>query len=690
MRLANPEITLEFDDHSATLTAIRNHLTGEIYRIGGDQFAVAGDGFHFGFKEFRRVKLEVDQESIHAWYAAGSFTIEVEYHLGTDDHFAEKRLAIATDRNCGLTRVVVSEWSATVDGLKLVEYRQPDFARIYALAPWKPAPRPPGSEPIQTFFGRTTRGGFFSGIEMPFADTRCDGSTVTLAFAPNLKLIAGERFECEPVYFGVSRRGPQDDRAADWRAHDDPSPQPPPLPSESAAMVRMTGKILGPPRHGLTALACGWHCEMEQRTYTPASLDGDLRSLEFIKECGLDGVTDCHPWAGETARMNALREGDRYHLGPLERRFLERARELGLGIVQWPTMNNTHPWRSDLGKPFRADKPEWLRGTNGPATSAQNFRNLPSNCFANRPFFDWLKSIIFAALDTGLYDAWCMDGDFWGSGAYYHTTLPVTCTSDRHDHLPGDANFACQRALDTLIAEVRRRYPKIFIGMCRPPMDLGVWSHRNCDSAFTLIETGSASSNLTAGDEIRTCSRIRVQHHFFPHYLDWPLLFPSYAGHAAGNGDPLKRPAWPVDHFDYILLSALSCSPVLLMYLPTKTGLPDADKQAIRHWLDWGRQNIEYLKVRKDLPDWPRPGRVDGSAHIIIDRGLVFLFNSGPDDLPAEFVLIEESIGLTAGSRFAIYQEHPSAGKSQTADHGATIRWTVPARTAVVLRLEPE
>ncbi len=81
------------------------------------------------------------------------------------------------------------------------------------------------------------------------------------------------------------------------------------------------------------------------------------------------------------------------------------------------------------------------------------------------------------------------------------------------------------------------------------------------------------------------------------------------------------------------MLSALSSSPNQLYYLPTKTGIPDKDKAEIRKWLDWGRKNVEYLKVRKDLPDWPAPGKVDGSAHIVGDRGLVFLFNSGKTPL---------------------------------------------------------
>ena len=77
---------------------------------------------------------------------------------------------------------------------------------------------------------------------------------------------------------------------------------------------------------------------------------------------------------------------------------------------------------------------------------------------------------------------------------------------------------------------------------------------RNADACFTLLESGTGD-NLTAGDQIRHWSRIRVHRDFFPHYLDQPLLFPSR------EGGPGKPPNWPKGHLDYILLSALSCSP---------------------------------------------------------------------------------------------------------------------------------
>jgi hypothetical protein len=215
-------------------------------------------------------------------------------------------------------------------------------------------------------------------------------------------------------------------------------------------------------------------------------------------------------------------------------------------------------------------------------------------------------------------------------------------------------------------------------------MDLGIWSLRNVDACFTLIESGTGHSNVAAGDEIRTASRIRVQHHFFPHWLDQSLLFPSYA-------DPSLKsvPPWPSERLDYILLSALSCSPNLLMYLPTKTGIPDRDKAEIRKWLQWGRSRAEYLQVRKDLFDWPQPGKVDGSAHFVGNHGLVFLFNPSKQALAAAFDLTEAEIGLRGPGAFRIGQEYPASGHTVTAEYRQAVTWQIPAESAVVLIVQP-
>lgn len=717
--LETAALRLDFDRAAGGLAVITNKLTGETYAVSGDAFAVETTAFRRTQAEMRQVAWTATAGSVTARYADVDLTVEVAYELRPGDHFFQKRMAVTFAAAGGVTQISLSRPAFTLVGLDLVCYRHPDFDWVTEYVEAKHGwglRRPADSEPARTFFGRTTRGGFFTGVEMAYDNSRLENGALALGYAPNLKVKAGERLECESLYFGVYRRGGRDARVAEWT----PIPATQvvgtdghsgfngaaaaglntagggrkavtipaavkilPLPSESAALSAMTSSILGPPRHGLMAFACSWHCQMEQGEYdSDAKLEGDLRSLEFCAACGVDGVSDCHPWGGESHKLATLRAGERYVLGERSRRFLERARELKLKVVQWPTMNNTHPWK-DYGKPFRLDRPDWLRGIEGAThrrPNADDCRHREANCFACEPFSEWLEYIILEdALGTGLYDAWSMDGDFWGTGAYFHTVLPVTCLAENHEHLPGDSNYACQRRLDRLIAEVRRRHPDIYIVMCRPPMDLGVWANRHVDACFTLIESGTGGSNIAAGDEVRTASRMRVHHHFFPHWLDWSLLFPSYACE--------PYPQWPDHHIDYLMLSALTCSPNLLLYLPTKTGIPDEDKAEIRNWLDWGRANVEYLLVRHDLFDWPGKGKVDGSAHLVGDGGLIFLFNPAKAEQTAEFALTPESTGFTGMGPVEIMQDYPASGRFAGYQPGATVRWPVPAESAVVLRV---
>jgi hypothetical protein len=90
-----------------------------------------------------------------------------------------------------------------------------------------------------------------------------------------------------------------------------------------------------------------------------------------------------------------------------------------------------------------------------------------------------------------------------------------------------------------------------------------------------------------------------------------------------------------------------------------------------------------------DLPDWPAPGKVDGSAHFVGDEGLVFLFNSDSKTLPGEFALTAEGIGLAQPGKYRIAQEYPPSDRSVTTAFGETVHWEVAAHTATVLRVRP-
>lgn len=672
-RLENGRLGLSVARDNGTLVAIQNKLAGETYLVRGDTFTVEAVEFQLDFADAKLITIKQEGETLKVQYQGSGMTVDVAYALTADHHFAEKRLTLTCNRACGLKRVVLSRPAFSAADLRMVAYRHPKLGLNR------------GAEPASTYFGRTPKGGFFVGVEMPFDASSTDGRQVVLQYAPNLKLAAGERLVCEPVYCGVYRRGPLDEEKSDL-----------PLASESDAMVAMTSALLPAQNRRLGPMMCGWWSETFRGPYrTPADVEHDMRSIDFAVACGIDIVSDGRTWSGETEKVNALREGEKLQFGELPLKLAAYARQKGVRWVFWPAMGNSDPW-SGRGKPFRSlDKPEWRMA---PRSAA---------CFAYQPCYDWLVARILEATEAGQYGAWCMDGDFFGEpgfggGPGYNGgrgpkgepaepwVHPARCQSADHDHLTPDVNYICQRNLIRLAGLIRKRYPDIYLFCCRPTMDLGVWALPYMDACFTINEWASVQGipgmgpqpkNVVLGDKIRHWSRVRVHHHFFPHYLDSPLVFDAPKSMSGRD--------WTSEKIDYILLSALSSSPNQTYYLPSQAGIPDADKQEIKKWLDWGRKNIDYLMVRKDLPDWPAPGKVDGSAHLVVDRGLVFLFNPNKQALEGRFALSQEEIGLAGKGRFRVAQQYPVSQEQRIRDYGDQVRWSVPPETAVVLEIRP-
>jgi hypothetical protein len=674
LTLQNSRVGLKFDRSTGTLIAIENKVAGETYQVRNDQFEVEAREFRVGQADAKLTSLQQEPGAVKARYEAGAVTIEVVYALQGENHFAEKRLTLVSPRNYGLKNVVLTQPAFTADGLRIVAYRYPRINAYRKLLNVNEAPN-------STFFVRTSKGGLLLGTEVTFDTSTTREQEVVLQYPPSLKVAADEKLECEPAYIGVYRRGPYDNIKQDphydnlWAG----DTQETPLRSESDAMVAMVSAIFGKPRFGLMPVVNGWHSEMCRTAHSAESLASDLEAVDFVAECGIDWLSLGNFWGGEQKKVGALGLDEKYVPGPMLQKLVERARAKGIKSLMGSSLNDIYEGKS---KRFCFDQKDWIldAGAALPA-HAPNWRKKDlGNCFANRPFFDWITRVNLEATAAG-FAGWEFDGDYFGSIGW---ACRVDCQSDKHDHLPGDSNYASQRAMDRLQAALRKRFPEIFIFMYRPGQDLGVWAMRNTDVSFTILEDAlHMEENLAGGDKVRTWSRVRVQREFLPNYMDQSLLFPVPAS------ERRKPSNWPKGHLDYILLSSLSSSPNQLFYLPVRTGIPAADKAEIRRWLDWGRKNIECLQVRKDLPDWPAPGKVDGSAHFVGDRGLIFLFNSGDAPLSGEFALTEESIGLKGQGDFQIIQEYPQSDQSTKAAFGETVRWEVPAKTALVLRIQP-
>jgi len=662
--LENDLLGAKFDTETGSLIQLTNKLTDETMDVGGDEFWIEATEFTLAQKDAALVSLaKLPDKRIEATYRADGQTIVATWRLGKGRHFLEKQLVVSSSSPFGFRKLVIGRPAFGGAPLELAKYRHMQTV---------------------TYFGRCTQGGVFLGVELALDHSSLDArNMVTLGYDPGLRVEADERVVCEPVYLGVYRKKENEQEKAGL-----------PLASESEAMVAMTSSILPPSRRRLGPLMCGWWSETFRGPYqTEADAQHDMRSIDFCQECGIDILSDGRVWSGETLEVNALKGDEKFQLSELALKVARYARQKGMRWVFWPTMGHSAPWGGS-GQQFRLDRPEWKMIHEGD----ELVRAKPAACFAYQPFYDWLAKRQLDAMEAGQYGAWCMDGDFFGGagfgGGRSNSVHPARCHSRLHDHVTADVDYVCQRNLTELAGLMRRRYPDVYLFYCRPPMDLGVWALGHVDASFTVNEwarleglpgMGPQPVNVLLGDKIRHWSRIRVHHHFFPHYLDSPQVFAapkSMTHYSKGMG-------WQSDHIDYILLSALSSSPNQTYYMPSQAGIPAEDKQQIKKWLDWGRENIDYIMVRKDLPDWPAKGKVDGSAHIRDDRGLVFLFNPNENTLEGEFALTEDSIGLKEKGTFHVAQDYPESDRSRELAHGRTVRWEVPGEAAVVLKVQP-
>ncbi len=120
----------------------------------------------------------------------------------------------------------------------------------------------------------------------------------------------------------------------------------------------------------------------------------------------------------------------------------------------------------------------------------------------------------------------------------------------------------------------------------------------------------------------------------------------------------------------------------------------EQDKQWFRQWLEWTRNNKEFLRHTRTILGQPALGRVDGTSAILNDRGYLFLFNPNGQRLSADFGL-DGSLGLRSKGRFLLKELYPVegrlVGKGGTGiwNYGDRVSIEMDGASAQVLELSP-
>ena len=371
VEMENDALRVIFDESTGLLTQIDNKLTKESVVVKGDAFEIVAKQFKLTPETLKLQSVKKKSiDSVEATYSGEGHTVITTYRLAPTNHFFEKYVTITAPSAYDLSNLVVSKLSLSGPAFKLIKY---PYQKNVA------------------YFARSDSGGLFTGLELPYdgSSLGTDG-TLVLGYKPSLRVKQGERVDSEPIFMGVYRR-----RAADIEEQGLPLSSR--IRSDGSNDVRSCRT--SPSRTGRTRLRVvvrnGSSC-----LSTESQVQEDMRSIDFLAECGLDGLTDSRPWDGETERMNALRQGDHYAPGPLVAKFLGYAKAKKMNVVFWPTMNSSDPWNTDkTGRPFRSDRPDWVMFPEGItisstyATGGTGKEFTKGNCIANEPFWKWLIGI---------------------------------------------------------------------------------------------------------------------------------------------------------------------------------------------------------------------------------------------------------------------------------------------------------
>jgi len=128
LALENQRLRLSFDATSGALREVWNKMTGEAYRVAGDEFSVETTEEWGKFSDFKLETREVLGGVLRLAYRADRMRVEVSWTLGARHGFAEKRVWLTPERACGLKSIVLSRLQVVAPGLEVVCYRHPDYA----------------------------------------------------------------------------------------------------------------------------------------------------------------------------------------------------------------------------------------------------------------------------------------------------------------------------------------------------------------------------------------------------------------------------------------------------------------------------------------------------------------------------------------------------------------------------------
>lgn len=715
--LENPHVAVGIDRHSGGIRSIRDKEQGITYQVPGIGFEVATKVGTVRAEKAFAVKSR--GESLELRFAGGGLEVAMHYQLGPANRFIEKWLEIkSSDGKPYFLKSVVLEDVTAAATLSEIHFH--DDQTIWHC-------------PINLFL-RGEKGGCFAGLEYPWWEWKPRGKDgFCLGYKPNYQARAGEVNTSEKYFLGIYRKegvyryshGPYPGRypASLVRFEKDtglfqhfktgkiPAEAVPPEVldwGEVWAMQDFMRQILPDlplPEDGYWIWQNGWWAGL---------FDPKTETLDRLNASGVHDIMTAHTWygrgnhpasepylsqmrieppgfpvdkaiaglpgpAGPAAGLHSPHEVllDQFKPGqytldfrapPAMEQFIEYGRKIGVHVSSFSLPGIWFDQKPEWGSLDEAGKPsEYIVG-----------RKV--SCPGCDEQMKHLLAVHDAVFTKYQPRWWGWDGrwmSFWEVPMYRPGPRglgPDPCYAKNHGHIPGDNFYKEWRNIQEFLKELRHRYPRMCLEQYMGLKRGGPWAMRYLNADDNYFETNGADMN-----------RLQTWHNQNDRFR------PVYKNYAAIFGEDSKD-------FQFNVISTLSTTVYCQIGPGFKVLSLKENQEFLKKWRAWASANHAYLKVKRDLFDCPGYSPVDGSAHILNDRGLLFLFPGGFDMriMPSKTIRTSIPMNRWLGlkeDRAAIYQIteiYPHDGIDLGRyRYGEEFLYDMPKDSAVILSLAP-
>jgi hypothetical protein len=707
LRLENAHIVVQIDQKTGAVRSIHDKELKVDYVFSGIGFEFTTAEGTVRAENAEKVTTRDDGVKLH--FEQDGFTAALYYRLGPEDRFIEKWFEVqSSDGRPFFLKSVVLE-DLTTEAFKDIHLH--DDNTIWQC-------------PINLFL-RGEKGGCFAGLEYPYWDLEQKGTEgFRLGFQPNVQVAAETPFVSEIYFLGTYRY------EGIYRYSQGPYPGPVPSPYINFAETGLKqhfkdGKI---PAAAVKPEVLDWgevwamQAFMEhvlpdlplpeegywiwQNGWWAGLFDPQTATLDTLKEAGIHDIMTAHTWYGRgnhprtppyliQMRIEPMGfpkddgiAGMPGKAGPAAGLHVESddvvlnkfiPNEFTPEFIAPPAMEAFHEYGREIGvhvssfsKPglYFENRPEWASIDENGKVSEYLFGTQVS-CPAVDDYMNHCLELLDHVFTKYKPRWWGFDGrwlSYWevpryrrgGQGGGFDL-----CYAENHGHLPGDNLYKEWKNINHLLAELKRRHPEVCLEQYYGLKRGGPWAlrHVNCDENY--YESTGAMVN-----------RFQTWHNqndrFRPVYKNYAGIFRD---------------------FRMNVLSTISVTSYAQISRGFVALSHEDSRNFLKHWRDWATRNHDYLKVKRDLFDCPGLTPVDGSAHIIKDRGFIFLFSPAYKgktvraSIPLNrWIQLEENPDAV----YRIKEIYPNEGKElATLRYGDDFTYDMPRNAAVVLALEP-